>query len=171
MRTPNVDAQMVEHKIMPMPDASVGRVLGLMEVLYAYGGHEKISFLSEELSMPIDQLGPVIDMAELFGLLRVHEGIATLTVYGEAVNLGTIDDKKRVLKKRISSIEPFRTAANVLRVQQSILEQELYEKIKEKYTIADPERFHKLFVGWGTFTGLFEYDSGERTFRAKEAKQ
>ncbi len=157
---------MVKHKIIPIPDASVGKVLGLVEVLYSYGGQAKISFLSEELHMPIDELGAAIDMAELFELLTVKDGTATLTLYGEAVSLGTIEDKKRILRKKISLIEPFKTAGALLRKKNGASEDELFRKITEKYPIQDRERFHKLFVNWGTYVGLFEYDGQERTFKA-----
>lgn len=156
---------MVKHKIIPIPDASVGKVLGLVEVLYSYGGHAKISFLSDELRMPIDELGAAIDMAELFELLKVKEGEATLTLYGEAVSLGTIDDKKRILRKKISIIEPFKTAITFIHKKEVAKEDEMFAKISDKYPIQDKEQFHKLFIGWGTYAGLFEYDSQERVFK------
>ncbi|MEW6528329.1 MAG: AAA-associated domain-containing protein [Candidatus Micrarchaeota archaeon] len=157
---------MVKHKIVPIPDASVGRVLGLIEVLYSYGAQVKISFLSEELRMPIDELGAVVDMAKLFGLLKVNNGIATLTIYGEALSLGTVDDKKKIFKKKILTIEPFNMTTTILKKEQKISEDALFKKISEKYPIQDKEKFHKLFVGWGTYVGLFEYDGQKRRFSA-----
>lgn len=161
---------MVKHKIIPIPDATVGRVLGLIEVLYFYGGRKKISFLSEELNMPIDELGEIIDMAELLELIKVKNGTATLTIYGEALNLGTIDDKKRILKKKISAIEPFKTTATLLKEQREIEEEALFQNIKNKFPIADRDRFHKLFIGWGTYAGIFEYNGDQRTFKALKIK-
>jgi len=154
---------MVKHKIIPLPDASVGRVLGLVEVLYSYGGSVKVSFLGEELRMAIDELGSAIDMGELFGLMKVKDGTVTLTIYGEAVSLGTVDDKKRILRKRISEVEPFRTAVGMLKGSEFVREGEVFTKIRESYPITDRERFHKLFVGWGTYAGIFEYNSRDST--------
>lgn len=157
---------MVKHKILPIPDATVGRVLGLVEVLYSYCSQAKISFLSEELRMPIDELGAAVDMAELLELLKVKEGTASLTLYGEAVSLGTIDDKKRILRKKIQGIEPFRTAVAHLKNKGACKEEELFQKISEKYPIQDRERFHKLFINWGTYVDIFEYDGQNRMFRS-----
>ncbi|MDD5336868.1 MAG: AAA-associated domain-containing protein [Candidatus ainarchaeum sp.] len=161
---------MAKHKIMPLPDASVGRVLGLVEVLYSYGGSAKVSFLSEELKMDMDELGSAIDMGELFGLMKVKDGMTMLTIYGEAVSLGTVDDKKRILRKRISEIEPFRTAVGMLKGTEYVREGEVITKISERYPIADREKFHKLFVGWGTYAGVFEYNSRESTFSVPQKR-
>lgn len=159
---------MVQHKIMPIPDASVGKVLGLVEVIYSYGGQVKISFLGDELRMPIDELGAAIDMAELFDLMKVSGGTVTLTLYGEAVSLGMIDDKKRILRKKISTIEPFKTAAALMKRRGEAKEEEMFGKISEKYPIQDREKFHRLLIGWGTYAGLFEYDSQQRKFIARK---
>ena len=162
---------MTKHKILPIPDATVGKVLGLAEVIYSYGGQAKISFLSDELQFRMDELGAVVDMAELFDLVKVKDGVAVLTIYGEAMSLGTIDDKKRILRRKIPSVEPFKTAAGILRKYESVKESEILKHIKEKYVISDLERFHKLFVGWGTYAGLFEYDGQERTFKLSPLQQ
>jgi NitT/TauT family transport system ATP-binding protein len=154
---------MVTHKVMPLPNASVGKVLGLIEVLYSYGGKGKISFLSEELHMPIDELGSAIDMSELLGLLKVSEGSAVLTIYGEALSLGTMDDKKKILHKKVSKIEPFKAMGEMLK-RGDVREKDFFEKVRQKFPISDVERFHKLFVGWGTYSGLFEYDSKNMMF-------
>jgi NitT/TauT family transport system ATP-binding protein len=162
---------MVSHKLLPIPDASVGKVLGLVEVLYSYGGQAKVSFLSEELRMPIDELGAAIDMAELFELMKVKDGTATLTLYGEAVSLGTIDDKKRILRKKILALEPFKTALACVKKSGMAKEEALFRKISEKFVIQDRETFHKIFISWSTYAGLFEYDSQERIFRAAQKSQ
>lgn len=155
---------MVKDSIIPIPDATVGEVLGLIEVLYSYGGKERISFLAEELKIPMDDLGEVIDMAELFKLMKVKNGIATLTIYGEALCLGTINDKKRILKRKIPTIEPFKTT--ILLLKKGYIEKnELFEQLRKKFPIMDAERFHKLFVGWGTYAEIFKYNSQEQVFK------
>ncbi|MBU0586344.1 AAA-associated domain-containing protein [Candidatus Micrarchaeota archaeon] len=159
---------MVKHKMMPIPHASIGEVLGLLEVIYSYGSQAKISFLNEELRLPIDQLGDILDMAELFDLVKIKEGVASLTIYGEALSLGTIDDKKRMLRRKIPSVEPFKTAITIMKKKGQIKEAEMFSKLKEKFTIEDKTAFHKLFIGWGTYTDIFEYDGEEGLFKTPE---
>ena len=149
-----------------MPDATVGEVLGLVEIIYAYGGKTKISFLAEELRMQLDDLGDAIDMAELLHLVKVKEGMAQLTIFGEAVNLGTINDKKRVLQKQLVKVEPFKMILHILRKAGEMQEKELLNTLKtNKILVEDHARFHKLILAWGGYANIFEYDGDRQVFR------
>ncbi|MBI5223062.1 AAA-associated domain-containing protein [Candidatus Micrarchaeota archaeon] len=156
---------MVKHKTLPFPDANVGEVLGLVEMIYAYGGKSKISFIAEELRLQLDDLGDVVDMAEVLSLVKVKAGVVQLTVYGEALNLGTIEDKKRILRKQISEIEPFKTIVEILKVQKTITRKEIIQKLKGTNIIEDENRFHKLLLSWGGYSEIFEYEGAKQTFR------
>ena len=157
---------MVRHKLLPFPDANVGEVLGLVEIIYAYGGKSRISLLAEELRIPLDDLGDVIDMAELLQLVTVKNGLVQLTVFGEALNLGTIDDKKRVLRKQIVKIEPFKSVLMLIKKTGSATKKDILEKLRLKdMVIEDETRFHRLLLAWGGYTEIFEYDGVKQVFK------
>lgn len=158
------------NMLFPLPDTTVGRVIGLIEVIYSYGVKVKISFLSEELGMPMDELGPAIDMAEMCNLIKVKDGVATLTVYGEAVSLGTIENKKKIIRRKLLKLEVFKYIKSILKKIKTIKEDELFEKLKEKYAIQDKEKVIKLLINWGTYANILEYNSDERTFSLIENK-
>ena len=141
-------------------------MLGLIETVYSYGGSVKISFLADELRMDMDDLGDVIDFCELLGLVEVKEGTITLTLFGEGVSLGTIDNKKKILRKKMITIEPFKSAIEYIKENGNELDEKiLFEKLNEKFTIEDIEKFRKLLIGWGNYTETFEYDGEEGVFR------
>jgi len=157
---------MVKHKIIPMPDATTGELLGLAETVYAYGGKVKISFLADELRMEMDDLGDVIDMCELLGVIKVKNGTLLLTLFGEALSLGNIDDKKRILRDKLKKVEPFKTAIVLIKKSKGKMdEKNLLDGLKEKFVIEDQKLFHKLMLGWGNYTELFEYDADDHIFR------
>ncbi len=156
---------MVKHKMLPLPDANVGEVLGLVEIIYAYGEKVKISFLAEEFRMQLDDLGDVIDMAELLNLLTVKNGEVQLTVFGEALNLGTIENKKHVLRKRLPKIEPFKSVLKILK-NGEVSSKTIIQKLQsQKMIIEDEARFHKLLLTWGGYAEIFEYDGVTGVFR------
>jgi NitT/TauT family transport system ATP-binding protein len=152
-------------EVLRIPHASVGEVLGLVEFLTAYGGKMRISELMDELPMEIDDLGDVIDMAELLNLVEVDEGEIKVTLYGETISVGSIDDKKRVLHKKLEKVEPFKTALQLLKKKKVMSEQELMRILLKKFDIEMNGNFHELFTNWGSYAELFEYDADEHVFR------
>lgn len=160
---------MVKHKIMPIPDATVGELLGLAEIVYSYGGKVKISFLADELRMEMDDLGDVIDMGELLEALKVEDGEVVLTLFGEGMTLGTIDNKKKIIRDKIKDVEPFSSIIKILEKEGgSMSEQDLFERITKKFVVEDIAPFRKLIIGWGNYTETFEYDGDEQEFVLKE---
>lgn len=155
---------MGKHKLLPFPDANVGEVLGLVEIIYAYGGKSKISFIAEELRMELDDLGDVVDMAELLGLVKVKNGIIQLSVFGEALNLGTIDDKKRILRKQLLNIEPFKTVIALIKKEKEVDEKKIVDHLRVNHIIDDVSRFHKLFLSWCGYAEIIEYDGKRQRF-------
>ena len=155
---------MSKHDILPIPDAMVGEILGLAEIVYSYSGKIKISFLSDELQLEMDDLGDAIDMAELLGLAKVKRGTIYLTIFGEALAISQIDDKKNILRKKIIELEPFKTTIKILQKEKEIGEELLFEKLKKKFTIQNLDKFKRLFLSWGSYTEIFEYHGNKQLF-------
>ena len=162
---------MVKHKLLPLPDANVGEVLGLVEIIYAYGCKVKISFLSEELRMDLDDLGDVLYMAELLDLIKVKNGEAQLSLFGEVLNLGTIANKKSVLAKQLIKIEPFKSVLVLLNKEGDAGKKDIINYLKtRKMFVEDEARFHKLLLAWGGYAEIFEYNGVKQVFRLPKAE-
>ncbi len=156
---------MVKHKILPIPHADVGEVLGLADTLYGYKCRTKISFLADELQIDIDDLGEVLDMAKLLGVIKARKGVINLTLFGEALSVGNIDNKKKILRIKMLEVEPFRTTITMLKKAGGKMERdELIESISKKFLVEDAAMFLKLMINWGNYTESFEYDSDDETF-------
>jgi hypothetical protein len=156
---------MVKHKILPIPHAEVGEVLGLADTLYGYRCKTKISFLADELQIDIDDLGDVVEMARLLGVVATRKGVINLTLFGEALSLGNIDNKKKILREKMLRVEPFRTIIKLLRKAGGRMDRdELIGAVSKKFLVEDRAMFLKLVIGWGNYTETFEFDSDEETF-------
>ncbi len=156
---------MVKHKILPIPHAEVGEVLGLADTLYSYRCKAKISFLADELQIDIDDLVDVVDMAKLLGVVSSRKGVINLTLFGEAVSLGNIDNKKKILREKMLMVEPFKSIILLLRNAGGRMERDdLIDAVSKKFLVEDRAMFLKLIIGWGNYSETFEYDSDEETF-------
>ena len=156
---------MVKHKILPIPHAEVGEVLGLADTLYGYRCKTKVSFLADELQIDMDDLGEVVDMAKLLGVVSTRKGVINLTLFGEALSLGSIDDKKKILREKMLKVGPFKTTISLLRKAGGrIGRDDMIDAVSKKFLVEDRAMFLKLMIGWGNYTESFEYDSDEETF-------
>jgi len=156
---------MVKHKILPIPHADVSEVLGLADTIHGYKSKVKISFLADELQMDIDDLGEAVDMAKLLGIVKASKGVVQLTLFGEALSLGNIDNKKKILREKIVTVEPFKTIISLLKKSGGKIERDvLLEELSKKFLIEDSRMFLKLIINWGNYTESFEYDSDDETF-------
>ncbi len=156
---------MVKHKILPIPHAEVGEVLGLADTLYGYRCKTKVSFLADELQIDIDDLGEVVDMAKLLGVVSTKKGVINLTLFGEALSLGNIDNKKKILREKMLKVEPFKTIIIILRKAGGKMERdELIDVLSKKFLVEDRAMFLKLIINWGNYTESFEYDSDDERF-------
>ena len=58
----------------PFPDASVGGLAGLVEIVFAHNGQTDLPDLAAELSFEVDDLLPLVDAAVILGMLEVEGG-------------------------------------------------------------------------------------------------
>ena len=136
---------MVKHKILPIPHAEVGEVLGLADTLYGYRCKSKVSFLADELQIDIDDLGEVVDMAKLLGVIAKRKGVINLTLFGEALSLGNIDNKKKILREKMLEVEPFKSIISLLRKSGGKMERdELIDALSDKFLVGS-YLFFKIF--------------------------
>ena len=107
-----------------------------------------------------------VTQGEMLGVVKVDDGTVVLTLYGEGLSLGTIDNKKKIIREKMVEVEPFKTVIEIIeKAGKEISEKELFEELSSRFVIEDVERFRKLLIGWGNYTETFEFDGEEQVFR------
>src|SRR5713226_8843205 len=86
-----------------------GQVISLVEIPGSIGGRVDAPKLADELGADIAVLLPILDAAEMLGLVRTEKGDVHLTELGLKFQK-TSKNKIKILKERLATIEPFRTA-------------------------------------------------------------
>jgi NitT/TauT family transport system ATP-binding protein len=67
---------------MPLPNATVGGMAGLLEILTAHGGREDLADLTRELVFEVDDLLPLVDATLMLGFAHIDAGDLELTELG-----------------------------------------------------------------------------------------
>ncbi len=163
------------HRPLPtallMPaNVRAGQVISLVEVTGGIGGKVDIPKLADELGADIAVLLPILDGAEMLGLVRVEKGDVHLTELGLKFQK-TSKNKVRVLKDRLGTIEPFRTASELASHRRHIRAADVAESLDEmglKWHF-QPEineaLIKALMIHWAISGGILAYDGKSGKFQ------
>lgn len=150
------------NPVMP-PNVRPGQVIGLVEVTGGLGSKVDVSTLADELGADIAVLLPILDTAELLGLVNSVKGDVILTDFGAEFQK-EVKNKITMLKGRLAKIEPFRTAIEFARKTGEVTAREVADEL----SIEGLKLHHQddlnvtliqaLLLHWGIRSGLFRYD-------------
>lgn len=147
-----------------------GQVISLVEVAGGIGGKVDIPKLADELGADIAVLLPILDGAEMLGLVRTEKGDVHLTELGLKFQK-TSKNKVRVIKDRLAAIEPFRTAVELASRGKSIKASQVADLLAEMglkwhYQPEINESLIKaLLIHWAISGDLLKYDGKSGKFQ------
>lgn len=145
-------------------------MISLVEVTGSIGGKVDVPKLADELGADIAVLLPILDAAEMLGLVRTEKGDVHLTELGLKFQK-TSKSKLKILKDRVEMIEPFRTAVELSVHGKQITAAQVAESLAEmglKWHY-QPEInegiIQALLIHWAIYAGLLRYDGKSGKFQ------
>lgn len=162
------------HRPLPtalMMPANVrgGQVISLVEVTGSIGGKVDVPKLADELGADIAVLLPILDAAEMLGLVRTEKGDVHLTELGHKFQK-TTKEKLKMMKDRIAAIEPFRTALELATKGKSVTPSQVAESLSEMglkwhyQPDINESLIRMLLIHWAIYAGLLRYDGKSGKF-------
>lgn len=147
-------------KARAMPgEVRPGQVISLVEITGGMGPRLDVPRLADEMGAGIDVLFPIIDAAQMLGLVKFEKGDIFLTEEGHAFQK-TLKQKVRTLRDRLVDIEPFKTAVELASKKRSISAGDVAEALLEmgiKWHY-QPDRneavIRDLLIHWSIEAGL-----------------
>ena len=169
MESDHIEDRFGHNPIMPA-NVRPGQVIGLVEVTGGLGARIDASTLADELGADIAVLLPILDAAELLGLVQSAGGEVVLTDLGKEFQR-EVKDKVLMLKTRLAKLEPFRTALELASKRDAVSAHEVTEELA-----IEGIRFHHLpdineslvqglLLHWGIRAGILAYDGRSGKFR------
>ena len=161
----------------PLPTALVmpanvrgGQVISLVEITGGIGGKVDASKLADELGADIAVLLPILEAAEMLGLVKSEKGGVYLT------DLGLKFQKKErnkltMLKDKISMIEPFKTALQLAAKGRPFTAGDVAEELTQiglKWHYQpdiNEQLINTLLIHWAIYAGLLKYDGKSMKFQ------
>jgi len=145
-------------------------VISLVEVTGSIGGRVDVPKLADELGADIAVLLPILDTAEMLGLVRSEKGDVHLTELGLKFQKAS-KQKLRLLKDRIATIEPFRTALELASKGKPVTASQVADGLSEMglkwhyQPDINESLIRTLLIHWAIYAGLLEYDGKSGKFQ------
>lgn len=156
--------------VMPA-NVRAGQVLGLVETVGGLGAAVDVARLADEFGSDLVTFLPILDAGELLGLVKVQKGDISLTEFGIKFQK-TSKYKVRLLKDRLSQIEPFKTALELAKQKGEVSTEDVCGDLAKRdvrwhHTPEINETLvQNLLVHWAIYAGLLNYNGKTGRFKA-----
>jgi NitT/TauT family transport system ATP-binding protein len=159
----------------PLPEATVGGMSGLLEILEAHGGREDLPDLASELTFEVDDLLPLVDAAQLLGLAVVDDADLQITGDGKVFVAADILESKEIFARRARERAPLVRA--ICRALESTKDGNIGENffldlLRRGFSEDEAHEQLRIAVDWGRYGELFDLDSntGQLTLDSSRAE-
>jgi hypothetical protein len=139
-----------------------GQVISLVEITGGIGGKVDAPKLADELGADIAVLLPILDAAEMLGLVRTEKREIHLTELGLRFQK-TSKSKLKILKDRIATIEPFRTAVEIASRGRPFTVAQVADALQDMglrwhyQPEMNESLIRMLLIHWAIYAGLLTY--------------
>lgn len=157
----------------PLPAVSTNKLSGFIETLFAppYNGRADLPNIAEHLKLTVDNLFPVLELAQILKFAIVDKGDVGLTASGKVYAEADIDGKKKIFA--IHLIENIPLASHILtklRTSQN-KRYDYKDLLKELVETLDNELSEKLLrtvINYGRYAELFSFNYSTKLFYLDE---
>ena len=175
-RKDSVGASLDEYSLMMPAHVRTGQVMGLVDVAAELGALTDLARVADELGDDIDTLLPILDTAEMLGLVEVKKGIVSLTLLGSRFHKAP-RYKIQMIREQLLRLEPFKTAFDLAAPSQAFSSAQVARDLSNRGVSwhHEPElneaAVQGLLVHWAIYAGLFAYNGKTGKFQKPEDQQ
>ena len=146
-------------------------IMGIADVIFDHGSRADLARIAISLQSDVDDLLPVVEVAESLGLVKVENGDISLTELGRKFVKARPSVKKLILRDALRRVEPFATVFKLIESKKEFTAEELFESLSSirEFSVEyrNPEDVHHMLLEWLLFTELVDYDGDEKKFIVK----
>ena len=146
----------------PLPQASVGGMSGLLEILVAHGGRDDLPELGRLLTFEVDDLLPLVDAAQVLGLAVVDDADLQITDEGRIFVAADILESKQIFALEARERAPLvRAICRALGTTKdgNLGEGFFLDLLRRGFSEEEARQQLKIAVDWGRYGELFDFDA------------
>jgi NitT/TauT family transport system ATP-binding protein len=145
----------------PLPDARIGRLIGLIEAMRRTPGADRVSRLAASLHLGLDGLQPLLVAAQLLAWAVGEKGCYDLTDEGRRVADAAEAERKVLFRARARDVPLLRLILDAFEAAagKPVLRETILAALSGQFPEAEAERQFDTAVNWGRYAELFDYDA------------
>ena len=149
-----------------LPQAKVGGMAGLIELIDEQGGKADIFDLAQRLNFEVDDLLPIIDALDLLDFAEVQQGDITLLDEGKAFANAGIQERKVMFRAQALARVPLIDSiyrSLMMKGNKKLPADFFLDILDQRFSAAEARRQLEIATEWGRYAELFEYDAASDT--------
>ncbi|MGC8721686.1 MAG: AAA-associated domain-containing protein [Caldisericaceae bacterium] len=150
--------------VSPLPYVEVGKLVGMLVYLEDLDGRGDIYAIASDMESEVDEIIPLIKVAEALGFASVTEGDLVLTDLGKELVLGDENKRKLMFKSAIKKLRIFRKIIDVLETvpDNSISRSKLLDILTSEMSEEEAEEHLKSIIELGRYAELIGYNPEDK---------
>lgn len=148
---------------VPLPRARVEHIVGLLEVLDEVGARVRIDIfrLGRMLRLPVDDLVPIIEGAQLLRFVEIRDGDVKLTRIGREMAGADILERKKVFRKQALQVLLLHHVIGLLAQQpgRRMSRNRLLDWLKTSLSDLWAARTLDILIDWGRYAEILGYNA------------
>lgn len=159
-------------RIDPVPQVSISRVIGLLEVLDDAGGRYDVFRLARDVNFEFGEILKVIKAAEMMDLVVTPGADVVLTATGKELLRDRVNARKKLLKEQIRRLSLFSSVVEALRAAENHRadEKTFLDLFALHLPAEDAEALLKTVIDWGRYTELIGYSPDDEELYLDESE-
>ena len=152
-------------RVHSIPNVSVGRIVGLLEILEDRPETVDVFELSAEIGKEFGETIAIVKAAEMLDLVNTPKHDVLLTERGREFLAADVPQKKKIFAHQVLDLRLFQMIALYLRkAKDGRLDADvILEQLAALLPYDKPEQIFDTLIAWGRYAEIFGYDQGTHT--------
>jgi NitT/TauT family transport system ATP-binding protein len=148
----------------PLPEATPGEIVGLLEYLDARGGREEIFRIAEDTHCEFGRMLAIVEGAELLDFVDTPKRLVVLDAAGQRFVQAGGEGRTRIWREQLLKLRVFQLVSEALQRQpgRAIDRDDVLGMLVLWLPQENYERLFRTLVGWARFGDLFAYDEDKQ---------
>lgn len=164
------ETEQVTPRVEALPNATVGEIVGLLEILDDHKGQIDIFQLSMIVGKDFGSVMNVVKAAEMLDFVDTPRRNVIFTVIGKTFLKADVNQRKIIFKEQILKLRIFQLITDMLKhgKQEGLNEDIVLETLAMLLPNEDTEKQFDTLIDWGRYGELIGHDAEEKKMYLEE---